>query len=370
MTPKCGEPRCAVTLRSEARSAEPRRATAPSSFEGRLRRPPQDDGADRRAFLALIAGAAVAWPLGARAQQPATPTVGFLTSQPVAASEAHVVAFRKGLAETGHVEGQNVRVEHRAADGRNDALRAHAAELVGYKAAVIAASGTLAARAAKSASESLPIVFTTGSDPVKLGLVLSLNRPRRNATGVVLLTTALEAKRLELVRDVRSRPRVIAFLVNPNDPDGEAQLAEAQAAARAIGQKMVTVEARNDGDIDAALKRAVAQNAGALIVANDLFFDARRARIVETIAQHRIPAIYPSREYVAAGGLMSYAASLAEAHRLIGAFAGRILKGEKPGAIRVARASAFELAVNRRTANALGLTLPPSILLRADEVIE
>jgi putative ABC transport system substrate-binding protein len=200
--------------------------------------------------------------------------------------------------------------------------------------------------------------------------VLTLNRPRKNATGVVMLTTALEAKRLELVRDVRTRPRVIAFLVSPSDPDGEAQLAEAQAAARAIGQRMIVVEARRDGDIDAALKRAAEQNAGALIVANDLFFDARRERLVGLVAQHGIPAIYPSRAYVAAGGLMSYAASRAEAHRLIGGFAGRILKGEKPGAIRVARASEFELAVNLKTAKALGLTMPPAILLRADEVIE
>jgi putative ABC transport system substrate-binding protein len=326
----------------------------------------------RREFITLAGGiaAVLLCPLAAQAQQ-AMPVVGYLSAMPLAAVEPLVAAFRKGLGETGYVEGRSVTIEYRSADGNGALLPSLAAELVERKVAVIAASGgTPAARAATAATTTIPVVFTTAGDPVKLGLVASLRRPGGNATGVSVLTAELEARRLELLREVGSRTRIMAFLVNPNDPNAEAQTQEVRAAARAVGQKVVVVEASTDGELDAAVRSAVEQKARALLVATDAFFSAQRERLVAIVAEHRLPALYPSRDFVAAGGLMSYVPSLADAHRQVGLYAGRILKGAKPARLPVARPSTFELAVNLKTAKALGITVPSSITLRANEVIE
>jgi putative ABC transport system substrate-binding protein len=325
----------------------------------------------RREFISLLGGAAATWPGFARAQQPAMPVVGFISIQPQATSQHLLAAFHKGLGEAGYVEGKNVAVEYRSADGNYDKLPGLIAELVARKVAVIAAAGgSTAARALKAGAADIPFVFTAGSDPVKLGIVTSLRRPGGNATGVTSMTTELEAKRLELLREVAPHPRVIAFLVNPDNPDFEAQLQDVQAAARAVGQKIVVVNATSESEIDGALKIAVAQKAGSVLVANDALFNSRRVQLAKFMAQHRLPAIYAFREYVAAGGLMSYATSLIETLRQVGLYTGRILKGEKAGNLPVVRPTKFELVVNLKTAKELGLKLPPSIMVRADEVIE
>jgi putative ABC transport system substrate-binding protein len=309
-------------------------------------------------------------PMGLGAQQ-AMPTVGFVSIQPQATSEHLLAAFYKGLSEAGYTVGKNVAVAYRSADGNYDKLPGLIAELVARKVAVITASGgSPAARALKAGATDIPIVFTAGGDPVKLGLVASLRRPGGNATGVTTMTTELEAKRLELLREVAPHPRVIAFLVNPDNPDFEAQLQDVQAAARAVGQKIVIVHASSESEIDGALKIAIAQKAGSVLVANDAFFNSQREQLAKFMSQHRLPAIYAFREYVAAGGLMSYAASLIETLRQVGLYTGRILKGEKPANLPVMRPTKFELAVNLKTAKELGLKLPPSIMVRADEVIE
>jgi putative ABC transport system substrate-binding protein len=325
----------------------------------------------RREFITLLGGTAVTWPLAARAQRSAMPVVGYINALPFATIEHHLASFRRALNETGYVEGRNVVIEYRSADGDYSKLPALAADLVGRRVAVIAAGGgTPVAQVVTAATKTIPIVFTTGGDPVKLGLVASMNRPGGNATGVSVLTTTLEVKRLEILREVVPRTGVIAFLVNPTNADVEAQLQDVQAAALSVGQQITIVPASKDDDFETALVNVVDQKAGALLVANDSFFNARRAQLVKIVERHGVPAIYAYREYVADGGLMSYATSLIDAMRHVGSYTGRILKGEKPADLPIVQPTKFELVINLKAATAIGLTIPESFLLRADEVIE
>ena len=272
----------------------------------------------RREFLGALGGAAAAWPLAGQAQQP-VPVVGYINALPFSTIEHHLSSFRHALNGMGFVEGRNLVVEYRSADGDYDKLPALVAELIDRRVAVIAAGGgTPVTRVVTAATKTIPIVFTTGGDPVKLGFVASMNRPGGNATGISVMTTTLEAKRLELLREVAARTGVIAFLVNPVNADVEAQLRDVQAAALSVGQQIVIIHASTVDDLEAALVKAVDQKVGALLVANDSFFNARRAQLVQIVARYRVPAVYAYREYVVDGGLMSYATSLIDAMRQVG----------------------------------------------------
>jgi putative tryptophan/tyrosine transport system substrate-binding protein len=325
---------------------------------------------NRRAFITLLGGAA-AWPLAARAQQPAMPVIGFLNSGS-ANTFAHLAnAFRQGLKEVGYIEGQNVTTEYRWAESRYDQLPALAADLVKRQVNVIAATGgEQSAVAAKAATTRIPIVFTAGGDPVRQGLVASLNHPGGNLTGMFFLTGAIESKRLGLLRELVPNTAIIGVLLNPNSPAVELQLRDIPDAARAIGQQIVILEANNDRDIDAAFATLVQRRIGALLVAGDPLFSDRRDQIVALAARDSIPTIYYFREFAAAGGLMSYGANLSDVFRQLGIYTGRILKGEKPSDLPVMQPTKFELVVNLKTASSLGLTVPPSLLALADEVIE
>jgi putative ABC transport system substrate-binding protein len=323
----------------------------------------------RREFIALIGGAAVAWPVAARAQQ--VPVVGFLaTTSP--APFAHLVAgFRRGLQEAGFIEGRNVAIEYRWAEGRYDQVPALAADLVQRQVAVIVTTGgETSAVAAKAATKTIPIVFNTGTDPVRLGLVTSLARPGGNATGVNIFTTELAEKRLGLLHDLIPAASTIAVLLNPNFAPAVVNLQESEVAARAAGRTVVAFHASRDDEIETAFARIIQMRPGALLVGSDPFFNSRREQIVALAARHAIPAIYEWREFAQAGGLMSYGTSLIEAYRQQGVYAGRILKGEKPADLPVVQLSKFELIINLITAKTLGLTFPPGLLAIADEVIE
>jgi putative ABC transport system substrate-binding protein len=323
----------------------------------------------RRQFIMLLGGAAAAWPLAARAQQPAMPVVGFMSARSAADSSREVVAFRQGLAETGYEEGRNVAVEFRWAQGQFDSLPAIAGELVRRPLAVLAAVG-LSARVAKAATTTIPIVFGTGLDPVEEGLVTSLNRPGGNVTGATFLSALLGAKRLGLLRDLVLGADVIALLVNPNTKVGQAQTKDVQEAARALGQSLVVLHGGSDESIDASFAALTQQHVAALMVGADPFFDTRRDRLIALAAQHQVPAIYQLREYALAGGLMSYGASITDMYRQVGLYVGRVLKGEKPADLPVVQVTKFELVINLKTAKALGVKISDNLLSLADEVIE
>jgi putative ABC transport system substrate-binding protein len=324
----------------------------------------------RREFITLI-GSAVTSPIAARAQQATLPVIGFLSSQSPGAMVDVVSAFRHGLAEQGFTEGQNVTIEYRWAEDHYDRLRAMADDLARENVSVILASGgNVTALAAKAATAKIPVIFTGGTDPVKRGLVASFNRPDGNVTGVALLTTELDPKRMDLLRELMPTANIVGALLDSGRPEAEDQLKSVQAAAQAIGRPLVVASAGSERDFDAAFALLVQQRAAALLVVASALFTSRREKIVELAARHAIPAIYQFREFATAGGLASYGASIVEAYRQAGVYVGRILKGEKPSDLPVVQPVKFDLVINLKTAKTLGLSLPPTLLAEADEVIE
>jgi len=328
-------------------------------------------GIGRRQFISALGGTAVAWPLAARAQQPTMPAIGFLNSISPGEAVDLVSAFRDGLREVGFVEGQNVAIEYRWAEGHYDRLPTLAAELVQARVAAIAATGgTISGLAAKAATTTIPIVFTTGDDPVETGLVASLNRPTGNLTGVVTLANQLGAKRLELLHQIVPKAEAIAVLLNPTSSSTKAQLIDLQQAAATLGLKLYVLSASTEHDIDQAFAMLAQQRAGALILGVDPFFNGRRDQLVALAAKDAIPTIYFFRGFTAAGGLISYAPSLVDSYRQTGVYIGKVLKGMKPSDLPVIQPTKFEFVINLKTAKALGLTVPPSLLAITDEVIE
>jgi putative ABC transport system substrate-binding protein len=324
----------------------------------------------RREFITLLGGAAAAWPLAARAQQPAVPVIGFMSSRSPEDSVTVVAAFHRGLGAGGLTEGKNVVIEFRWARGEYDRLPALAAELVSRQVAVlVAAGGDPSARAAKAATTTIPIVFGSG-DPIKAGLVASLNRPGGNATGVHILSNDLEPKRLGLVHELFPGAALFGALLNPKFPPAAQQALELAEAARTIGRPVVFLNASTDAELDAAFATLARQRVVAMLVAADPFFDTRRDQIIAFATQQKLPAIYHFREYAVAGGLMSYGVSLSEAYRGVGIYAARILNGEKPANLPVIQSVKFELVINLKTAKTLGFEFPPTFSARADEVIE
>jgi putative ABC transport system substrate-binding protein len=325
----------------------------------------------RRKFLATLGGATVAWPLAARAQQPAMPVVGILQAGTAEVNPGTVTAFRKGLSETGYTEGQTVAIEYRWAEGQYDRLPELAAELVRRRAAVIVTPlSVAAARAAKAATTTIPIVFGFGADPVETGLVASLNRPGGNVTGVATMNAELGAKRLGLLQELLPATRV-ALLVNPSTRlVAEAVIADVQAAASAIGRQVEVLNASTAREIDTAFATLLQKRINALLVSPDLFFASRRAQIVVAAARHAPTVMYANREDAVAGGLMSYGSSITDVSRQIGVYTGVILKGAKPADMPVVRATKFEFVINLQTAKTLGIDVPSTLLARADEVIE
>jgi ABC-type uncharacterized transport system substrate-binding protein len=323
----------------------------------------------RRSFITLLGGAAGAWPLAARAQQSTMPVIGFLNLTSPDAFAGRLGGFRQGLKDTGYVEGENVAIEYRWADNQTDRLPALAAELVRRRVAVIVGN-TPSAFAAKAATTTIPIVFIVAEDPVRLGLVASLARPGGNLTGVNFFTGELVAKRLELLRELVPRAARVAVLVNPAGPDAETTLKDVEPAARAIGLQIPVLNASTSREINAAFATFVRERPDALFVGGDPFFSSRRVQLVHLATLHKVPAIFSNRDYVEAGGLMSYGSNVADAWRQLGTYAGRILKGAKPADLPVVQASKFDLVINVESARMLGLTVPDKLLAAADEVIE
>jgi ABC-type uncharacterized transport system substrate-binding protein len=325
----------------------------------------------RREFITLLGGAAMGWPLAARAQQDVTPAVGFLNALGQNDRPNLPAAFRRGLSETGHVDGRNVTIEYRFAENQNDRLPALAADLVGRKVAVIAATGGGASvLAAMAATKSIPIVFTTGGDPVKAGYVASLNRPGGNVTGVSWFGTLVAGKGLGLLHELVPNAAIIALLVNRQLPEGVSTEGDAQEAARILGRQLLVLNAGTPSEIDAAFATMRKQRVGALFVGADPFLSSRRQQIVALAARDAIPDVYTNREFVEEGGLMSYGNDTADGYVRAGVYVGRILNGAKPADLPVDQATKFELVVNLKAAKAVGLTIPESFLARADKVIE
>ena len=324
----------------------------------------------RREFITLLGGTAAAWPLAARAQQPAVPLVGFLGGETPELRSRDVQALRQGLSEQGYFEGRNFAFEFRWAEGQTDRLPGLAVDLVRRQVTVLVANGTPPALAAKAATSTIPILFNTGGDPVELGFVSSLNRPGGNLTGVTALNAAIGPKRLELLHEIAPTAHVIALLANPINPNGDALAREVQTAARTLGLELHVLNASSEHDLDQAFATFSQLQAGGLVIATHSYFVSRPAQLGARVLRQRVPAIFVSREFAAAGGLMSYGGNLSEEFRLLGVYAGRILKGEKPGELPVQQATRFELIINLTTAKALGVTVPVSLLTRADELIE
>jgi putative tryptophan/tyrosine transport system substrate-binding protein len=325
----------------------------------------------RREFITLLGGAAVAWPVAGQAQQGAMPVVGFLSARSYADSTGLLVSFRKGLTEGGFVEGQNVRIEYRFAEGQYDRLAGLAKDLVGRQVVVIAAiGGTPAALTAKAATTTIPIVFANGADPIASGLVTSLNRPGGNISGVTFLASETIPKRLEVLHELMPRAQVVGYLVNPVNPITEGEVKDTAAAARSRGLQLVVQSASAEGAIDEGFVTFAQRRVDALIIGNDTFLSSRKEQIFTRAAQHAIPTIYYEREFAVAGGLLSYGTDFADSYRQAGVYVARVLTGMKPADLPVQQPTKFELVINLKTAKALGLDVPATLLARADEVIE
>jgi putative tryptophan/tyrosine transport system substrate-binding protein len=325
----------------------------------------------RREFITLLGGAAAAWPLAARAQQPAMPVIGLLHSGSPEANPKFMVEFRKGLGETGYVEGRNVTIEYRWGHGESGRLSELAADLTSRRVAVIAAPGSVAAAlAAKAATATIPIVSASGADPVQIGLVASLNRPGGNVTGITSMNSGLGAKQLGFLHQLLGRDGRFAVLLNPSNPQRESVITEVQAAASSMGQQLEILTAATKGDLNPAFGAAVQKRVDALLISADPLFTNRPAQLAILAARHGMPAIYALREFAQAGGLMSYGSNFAELFRQAGIYTGRVLKGEKPADLPILQATKFEFVVNLQTAEALGLEVPATLLALADEVIE